>query len=135
VPDSLDDLESRRAGIVRQFAELGDLRPGSITPTSGRCGKPTCRCHQPGQPGHGPNDRLTYKLNGKTVSESLPSPAALEKAQREISEFRQFQQLSHEFVEVNSQICHARPVEQTAPSSTAWEKKLPKRSIRKSRAK
>jgi hypothetical protein len=112
MPDSLEELELRRAVITSQFAGLGDLRPGSITPTSGRCGKPTCRCHQPGQPGHGPNDRLTYKLDGKTVTESLPTPAAVAKAQREISEFRKFQQLSREFLDVNTQICRARPVEE-----------------------
>lgn len=133
MPDSLDELESRRAVIAGQFSELGDLRPGSITPTSGRCGKPTCRCHQSGQLGHGPNDRLTYKLDGKTVTESLPTPAAVAKAQREVTEFRKFQQLSREFLQVNAQICRARPVEETAVS--AQEKKRPRRSSKKSRAK
>lgn len=133
MPDSLHELESRRAVIARQFAELGDLRPGSITPTSGRCGKPTCRCHQPGQPGHGPNDRLTYKLDGKTVTESLPTPAAVAKAQREISEFRKFQQLSQEFLELNAHICRLRPVEETG--LRGQEKKRPKPSSKKSRAK
>jgi hypothetical protein len=59
--------------------------------TSGRCGKPGCRCHQPGQPVHGPHLRLTYKMDGKTVSESLPTPAAIHKAEREVTEFRKFQ--------------------------------------------
>ena len=130
--DNLHDLESRRARLARQFAELADLRPGSITPTSGRCGKPSCRCHQPGQPGHGPNDRLTYKIDGKTVTESLPTPAAAAKAQREVTEFRKFQQLSHEFVEANAKICRLRPVEETLIPE---EKKRPRRSSGKSRAK
>ncbi|MGH2397570.1 MAG: DUF6788 family protein [bacterium] len=121
-------MQSRRAVIARQFAQLGDLRPGSITPTSGRCGKPSCRCHQPGEPGHGPNDRLTYKLDGKTVSESLPTPAAVAKAQREISEFRKFQQLSHEFLEVNAQICRARPVEEPALSEQEKKRRRPSKT-------
>lgn len=133
MPDTVEELEARRAALTRQFGELGDLRPGSITPTSGRCGKPTCRCHQPGQPGHGPNERLTYKVDGKTVTESLPTPAAVAKAQREISEFRRFQQLSHEFLEVNANICRLRPVEE--PAWSGEEKKRRKRSARKSRAK
>jgi hypothetical protein len=130
LPDSLHDLESRRAVLARQFAELGDLRPGSITATSGRCGKPTCRCHQPGQPGHGPNERLTYKVDGKTVTESLPTPPAIAKAHREVNEFRKFQQLSHEFVEVNAQVCRSRPVGE--PTLSAQEKKRPKPSGKKS---
>jgi hypothetical protein len=41
MPDSLADLEHRRAAIAQQISQLGDLRPGSITATSGRCGKPS----------------------------------------------------------------------------------------------
>lgn len=132
MPDSLADLEKQRAEIARQIAQLSDFRPGSITTTSGRCGKPNCRCHQPNHPAHGPNWRLTYKAEGTTVTESLPTPAAIRKAEQEVAEFRTFQQLSQEFVEVNSQICRWRPVgEQRTPQ----EKKRPKRSTKKSRAK
>jgi len=42
MPQSLPDLEQRRERIAQRIAELGDLRPGSITTTSGRCGKPEC---------------------------------------------------------------------------------------------
>ena len=37
------------------------------------------------------------------VSESLPTPAAIRKAEREVAEFRKFQQLSREFVETSSE--------------------------------
>jgi hypothetical protein len=110
MPDSLRDLESRRANLIKQIASLGDLRSGSISDTSGRCGKPNCRCHQPGGPPHGPNSRLTYKVQGKTVTESLPTPAAQKKVEREIAEFRHFEQLVRAFIEVNTQICRARSV-------------------------
>lgn len=133
MPSSLTELESRRAAIRREIDQLGDLRPGSITPTSGRCGKPNCRCHQPGQPPHGPNLRFTFKVGGKTHSESLPTPMAVLKAQREIAEFQKFQTLSQEFVEVSAAICRSRPVEEEF--SSTQEKKLSTRSTRKSRAK
>jgi hypothetical protein len=133
MPPSLEDLEQQRSVIARQLTELGDFRPGSITPTSGRCGKPNCHCHRPNQPPHGPTDRLTYKVAGKTVSESLPSPAALAKAEREVAEFRNYQQLSQQFVEINMQICRARPVEEA--TSPPQEKKRLKRSKRKLPAK
>ncbi|MFH1266640.1 MAG: DUF6788 family protein [Planctomycetota bacterium] len=133
MPRSLAELEQRRESLAAQIAQLGDLRPGSVTSTSGRCGKPDCHCHQPGQAGHGPNFRLTYKVQGKSVSESLPTPAAIHKAQKEVAEFRRFQQLSREFVQTNTEICRARPVE--PEPQTEQEKKRPKRSARKSRAK
>jgi hypothetical protein len=132
MPDSLAELEHRRAAIAQQISGLGDLRPGSITGTSGRCGKPSCHCHQPGQPGHGPNLRLTFKIAARTVSESLPDLSAVRKAERELAEFRNFQRLSREFVEVNFRICRLRPAEDE--SLNAPEKRS-KRSVRRSRAK
>jgi hypothetical protein len=123
MPDSIQNLESRRSELAKQFARLGDLRSGSSSNTSGRCGKPNCHCHQPGQPVHGPNSRLTYKVAGKSVSESLPTPVAQKKAEREIAEFRHFEQLIREFIEVNAKICHARGV---AALPLSPEKKRPR---------
>ena len=133
MPQSLGDLEQQRSAILHRLTDLDDLRPGSITTTSGRCGKPNCRCHRPNEPPHGPTDRLTYKVDGKTVSESLPDAAAFAKAEREVAEFRNYQQLSQQFVEVNTRICQLGPVAESAPS--AQEKKRPKRSGKKSPAK
>jgi hypothetical protein len=128
MPESLQDLESRRAELVKQFVRLGDLRSGSISDTSGRCGKPNCRCHQPGQSPHGPNPRFTYKSQGTTITESLPTPASRKKAEREVAEFRRFEQLIRDFVEVNAKICRARSVEEQPLSQ---EKKLPRRSAKR----
>lgn len=125
MPESLQDLQSRRAELVKQFTRLGDLRSGSISNTSGRCGKPNCRCHQPGQPVHGPNSRLTYKVEGKTVTESLSNPAAQKKAEREIAEFRSFEQLIREFIEVNAKICHARTADESLISHEKKRRRRP----------
>ena len=125
-------LEQQRAAIVSGIAHLGDFRSGSISAISGRCGKPECRCHQPNQPGHGPNFRLTRKVNGKSVSETFASPAELRKAQREVDAFHRFRKLSQELLEVNEKICHLRPVDDWLSSE---EKKRPKSYARKSRAK
>jgi hypothetical protein len=130
--DSLSTLEQRRSDILTQILQLGDFRSGSISAIKGRCGKPNCHCHQPGQLGHGPNFRLTRKVDGKTVSESFSSAAELLKAQREVEAFHRFRQLTHELLEVNERICRARPV---ADIWSPEEKKRPKRSARKSRAK
>ena len=74
MPESLVALERQRKAILARILDLGDFRSGSISAVSGRCGKPSCRCHQPGQPAHGPNYRLTRKVNGKTVSETFSRP-------------------------------------------------------------
>ena len=133
MPESLTDLEQQRAAVLRQISELEDFRAGSITGTGGRCGSPGCHCHRPGDPGHGPHARLTYKANGKTVTESFPTPAGQHKVEREIETFRRYRQLERSFVEVNEKICHARPVQDrlTAPQG----KKRLRRSTPRSRAK
>ena len=132
MPESLSDLQLHRSKVVTQFARLGDLRPGCVTDIVRRCGKPTCHCAQPEDPGHGPTRRLTYKVEGKTISEALPTPAAVRKAEQEIAEFRKFQELSRTFLGINEKICRLRPVEEEPPS--AQEEKRPKRSTPKSRA-
>ena len=133
MPQSLSELEHQRSLLASQLSQLGDLRPGSVTGIVRRCGKPTCHCAQPGGPGHGPTLRLTYKVQGKTVSKALPTPASVRKAEREIAEFRKFQELSRSFLEANEKICRLRPVEE--PSRPEQEKKRRTPSNRKSRAK
>jgi len=127
MPDSLSALEAERRSLLEQISHLGDLRPGSITPTRGRCGNPGCHCHRPGQLGHGPTLRLTTKVGGKTVTESFPTPAAQRKAEREIAEFRRYQRLSRAFVEVNAQICRQRPIPEEG-AGAEQEKKRPRPS-------
>jgi hypothetical protein len=66
------------------------------------------------------------------VSETFSTAAELRKAQREVDAYHRFRQLSQELLEVNERICRTRPRED---SVSPQEKKRPKRSVRKSRAK
>ena len=130
--ESLPLLESRRAELLRALANLKDMRPGSVVGAVFRCGKPSCHCARPEDPGHGPNLRLTYKWHGKTVTEALPTLAAVRKTEREIAEFREYQRLGRELVEVSEKICRLRPIEEPALSEQERKRRTP--SGRKSRA-
>lgn len=130
--ESLADLKQQRSAIFQQMLELPDFRSGSITATYGTCGKPTCRCHQPNQPAHGPNYRLTRKVQGKTVTETFSSPAELHKAQREVEAYHRFRELTQKLLEINERICRARPLQ---AELTPSKKKRRKSSSRKSPAK
>ena len=132
--ETIPQLENQRVQVVQEIAGLGDFRRGSITSITGRCGKTNCRCHQPGHRGHGPNFRLTRKVQGKTVSEAFSSPAALHKAQREVAEFHRFQALCQTLVEVNLKICRLRPVPGEEEARVQERKRRP-RSGKRSRAK
>jgi len=131
VPESLTELELERTKLLEQFLRLGDFRPGSITASLRRCGKPTCHCAKPNDPGHEPQFRLSRKLNGKTVNESFATPAALRKAQREVAEFQRWPQLGQQLVAVNQKICALRPVAEEGSGWTLQEKKRRLRSIGK----
>ena len=135
MPNSLPELEAERSKLLRQFTSLGDLRSGSICAVPRRCGKPTCHCAKPNDPGHDPQIRLTRKVNGRTVAESFPSPSAWRKAKSEIDEYHRLQKLSAELIAVNEKICQQRPVESASSTWTPEEKKRLLRSMRKSSAK
>lgn len=87
----------------------------------------------PGRSGRGPTLRLTYKVQGKSISEALPTSAAVRKVEHEIAEFRKYQELSRAFVQISEKIRRLPPLEETPPSEQ--EKKLRKRSAGKSREK
>src|ERR1017187_10055840 len=84
MPDPLPPLVDDRSTLLRQIAELGDFQPGSITSATRRCGSSACHCAKPNDAGHGPHFQLTQKVDGKTVTQNLPSLVAVRKAESEI---------------------------------------------------
>jgi hypothetical protein len=130
MPDSLPELLDSRSHLLQEFSQLGDFQPGSISSVNRRCGKPSCHCAQPNDPGHGPHRRLTQKIDGKTVTQTLSSSSAVHKAEKEIAEFRHFQALAQQLIEVNQKICRLRPI--TAEETMPVKKKRRRQSGRKS---
>jgi hypothetical protein len=135
MPDTLNSLEAARSRLLEEFLRLGDLRPGSITAVVRRCGKPSCHCAKPNDPGHDPQFRLTRRVAGKSVTESFSNPAALRKAQQEVAEFHRFQKLGEDLVGINEKICALRPLERQQGGWSDQEKKRLLHSIRKLRVK
>lgn len=89
-PD-LHASEAVRTDLLQQLQSLGDFRPGSIGAQVGRCSRPTCHCARLNDAGHDLRFRRTPMVAGKTVTESFPTPSALRKAQREVTEFHRLQ--------------------------------------------
>ena len=76
---------------------------------------------------------IAERLLGRADGIAAELTAAIRKAEREVAEFRRFQELSRGFVETNTAICRLRPAQEE--SQTDQEKKRRKRSGRRSRAK
>ena len=131
---SLADLEAARAKLLQQFLTLGDFRPGTVSATPRRCGRPTCHCAQPGDPGH-PQFRLLRKVKGKSVAESFATPLEFRKAAQEVAEFHRFQDLSADLTALNEQICRLRLSEPDPAGWTEAEKKRLLLFIKKSHGK
>jgi hypothetical protein len=60
------------------------MRPGSLVERYRRCGKPSCRCAKPGEPGHGPSLSLTHLISGKTETKII-SQDAVEETREQIA--------------------------------------------------
>jgi len=106
--EPLDDLERQRAALYEQLAGTGDFRPGSVSETWRRCGKPNCACAVPDHPGHGPRYLWTRSEGGRTRTRQLAA-AELGKVRRETDAYKQFVTVAEQIVQVNEAICEARP--------------------------
>jgi hypothetical protein len=104
----LDDLERQRAELYEQLAGTADFRPGSVSETWRRCGKPNCACAAPDHPGHGPRYLWTRSEGGRTRTRQLGA-AELGKVRRETAAYKQFVTVAEQIVQVNEAICEARP--------------------------
>ena len=131
---SVADLEAARARLLQQFLTLGDFRPGTVSAAPRRCGRPTCHCAHPEDPGH-PQFRLLRKVKSKSVAESFATPLAFRKAAQEVAEFHRFQDLSADLTALNEQICRLRPVEPDPAGWTEAEKKRLLQFIKRSHGK
>jgi hypothetical protein len=69
---SLEQLEVKGADLKAALARIGDMRPGSLSETYGKCRKSTCHCAKPGSRGHGPSWLLMRTVDGKTVARGSP---------------------------------------------------------------
>jgi hypothetical protein len=119
-------LEAERARLYAELSGIGDFRRGSLSAVFRKCGKPDCRCAQPGERGHGPQWNLARWAGGKTVT-THPRPGRdLEKARRESAEWERFRSLTGQIEVVNEAICDARPA-LSEPDSPAPEREGQKR--------
>jgi hypothetical protein len=131
---TIEELEGRRAAVLKQIEHIGDMRRGSIAERYRQCGKHPCCCEQADHPGHGPYYSLTVKADGTTVTRHVAAGVELAKVEREIAAFRRFQELVPELVKVNEEICEARPVDESGGESmerTRLKKKSPRSSRRR----
>jgi hypothetical protein len=122
---SLEELEAQRTRLYEQMAATGDFRRGSVSENYRRCGKPSCHCAQPDDPGHGPRYLWTRTVAGRGSRGRQLSAGEVGKVRRELANYQRFADVSQRIVEVNEAICEARPPDNAAavpPAGTEEEK-------------
>ena len=106
---SLPELEAGRDRLYAQLSAVGDFRRGSVSRNYRKCGKPNCACAAPDHPGHGSRFLWTRSEGRrKRVGRQLVA-GEVEKVRREVARHAQFTSAVEQIIEVNEQICEARP--------------------------
>ena len=123
---SVRELEAERDRLYAQLSVVGDFRRGSVSENWRKCGKPNCACAAPDHPGHGPRFLWTRSEGRrKRVGRQLAA-GEVEKVRREVSRYAEFTSAVERIIEVNEQICEARPAAGSAgggdSSGTGGEK-------------
>ena len=119
----LTGLEVQRSKLQEELSAVGDFRRGNVNVVFRRCGKPGCSCAEPNHPGHGPLNTLTKSVAGKTVTRAVAPGPELAKVQKEVAAYKRFKTVVEDIVEVNEQICEARPLSDVVPAAAVTDGK------------
>ena len=96
-------LRQRKFQVLSRFSlPDDDLLPGSLTETHTRCGKPSCHCANPKDPGHSAWT-LTFMSQDKRRVERIPKQWAEIVAQR-VRAGREFQDAVREVLTANAEL-------------------------------
>jgi len=101
-------LERRIRRIQERLAQLGPMRPGSLSKQYNICGTPGCRCKDPDHPRkHGPYYHLNYAWGGRSQTEFV-KPAAVAEVRKQLAVYKLFRALTNEWVEVSIELAKLR---------------------------
>ena len=128
--DALKSLVEKKKRILDQINNLKEMRRGSIVEQFFEKKREDGSIVR-----RGPYLLYTYKDQGQTVSRRLPNERVADQYRAEIEEFRKFEKLSSQFVEISQEICDLKHLAEVSESESSREKKRRKKSSKKSGAK
>lgn len=106
------ELDAERCRLADSLAGLSDFTPASLHEEWRRCGKPTCRCAKPGDPGHGPRHTLVRRQAGRVVTRQVPAGMVTEYQER-TGRWAEFQAACGRLAEVNAEVDRRRLLSRT----------------------
>lgn len=134
---NIAQLEKKRKHLIEQFTTVGDFRRGTISVNYRKCGKPECRCAKDKSKRHGPQYLWNATKGRKSIAKNLHLGPELEKYLEETERYKKYISICNEIIEVNEQICNARPIKQLESQEEleALKKKLQKQLLKKRKKK
>jgi len=95
-------LRQRKFDLARRFTIPDDLLPGSLSLSHIRCGKPSCHCAHPDDPGH---SIWTYTFMSSGRKRTLHIPKEMvEEVQRRVAAGREYQDAVREVLTANAEL-------------------------------
>jgi hypothetical protein len=91
-------LEERIEQIKRELAQIGPMRPGTLSRQYAACRKPGCACIDPLRPKkHGPFYQLSYSHKGKSTTRFI-RPGYVPQIKKELAAYKRFRRLTETWV-------------------------------------
>ena len=128
--NQLKQLERKRKQILAEISKLGDMRRGTLLERFLPCGKPGCHCTMPHSQGHGPNYSLTYKVEGKTVTEYIRKDL-VPQVQKQTENHKRFRSLSKDLLDINEEICRIRLKQESGEGTSEPSSKVRRKPARR----
>lgn len=95
-------LRQRKFRALERFAIPEDLLPGSLSASRTRCGKSSCHCARPEDPGH-LVWTYTFMSGGRKRTLHVPAPMVPE-LERRLAASRRFQEAVREVMTANAEL-------------------------------
>ena len=104
----MEKLLSRIEKIKTEIAQIGEMRPGSLSEQYNVCGNPTCRCKDKKNPQkHGPYHQLSYTWKRKSTSEFVREQD-VPVVKEQLANYRHFMELRDEWIDCCIQLAKLR---------------------------
>ena len=100
-------LQRKIDQIKKKLADLGDLRPGTLSEQYNVCGNPGCRCKANPPQKHGPYYQLSWTRNRKSTTRFVRKPQ-VRTVRSQIKNYDRLQALVNQWIEASIELCDLR---------------------------
>ena len=99
----IQTLERQIAKVKGELAELGDLRPGSLSAQYNVCGTPGCQCKADPPKKHGPYYQVSYTRKGKS-STRFVRPQDLATVKRQLRNYQRLRACIDRWIDLATEL-------------------------------